>query len=152
MRSGISQFCAISVRDVADILTKKERSRRMSLIRGFGNASTELRLLRTLKNAGITGWRRHLPLPGRPDFAFRSVKFAIFVDGDFWHGSPNTKLPSSNREFWLAKISANQARDRRVNAELKSMGWRVLRIWETDLKKQPLSIVKKIKRRLMPKK
>lgn len=66
---------------MADIWTKKKRSEVMSLIRGKDNKETEQTLVALLKRDKITGWRRHLPLPGKPDFAFPRLKVAVFVDG-----------------------------------------------------------------------
>jgi len=66
---------------MADIWTKKKRSEVMSLIRGTGNKETEQALLSLLKRNKITGWRRHLPLPSKPDFAFPKQKVTVFVDG-----------------------------------------------------------------------
>jgi len=65
----------------------------------------------------------------------RLPRLAVFVDGCFWHGCPRhyTK-PANNRDFWRRKLEANRARDRRVNRELKRLGWRILRIWEHDLR------------------
>ena len=118
-----------------DILSRKERSLLMSRIRGRGNEKTEVRLARLLRKEGITGWRRHLPIPGRPDFAFRKKKVAIFVDGCFWHGCPKCfRLPKQNRAFWKAKIEGNRRRDRSVNGRLKRLGWKVIRIRECRLK------------------
>jgi DNA mismatch endonuclease (patch repair protein) len=107
----------------------------MSRIRGAGNKETELRMIRLLRAGGITGWRRGWPLFGRPDFVFPAARLAVFVDGCFWHGCPKhyTK-PANNRDFWRRKLEANRARDRRVNRELKRLGWHILRIWEHDLR------------------
>jgi DNA mismatch endonuclease (patch repair protein) len=119
---------------VADVFSKRKRSEVMSRIRGKGNATTELALLGLLRANRITGWRRHLPLPGRPDFAFPILRVAVFVDGCFWHGCPRcSKVPVSNRGFWLRKLEANAERDRRVRRQLVGMGWRVLRVWEHEL-------------------
>lgn len=111
------------------------RSRLMSLIRGRNNKSTELRLLNILRRAGITGWRRHLPMPGTPDFTFRKSRMVIFVDGCFWHGCQKCfRRPAKNKEFWARKISSNQKRDRRVDKILKMKKWRVIRIRECGLR------------------
>ena len=64
-----------------DIWTLSKRSEVMSRISGRGNKATEQRLAALLKQAGITGWRRHLRLPGKPDFSFPKHKVAVFVDG-----------------------------------------------------------------------
>ena len=66
---------------MADIWTKKKRSEIMSLIRSKGNKETENALLALLRQNKITGWRRHLPLLGKPDFAFPKHQVAVFVDG-----------------------------------------------------------------------
>jgi len=108
----------------------------MSRIRGKGNEKTELRLARLMRAASIGGWRRHSPIPGRPDFSFRRQKVAVFVDGCFWHGCPRCfRLPKQNRAFWKAKIEGNRKRDRSVNGRLRRLGWKVLRIRECQLKK-----------------
>ena len=107
----------------------------MGLIKAKGNKKTEVRLAELLRGAGINGWRRHLPIPGRPDFSFRKQKVAVFVDGCFWHGCPRCfRLPNQNRAFWKAKIEGNRRRDRSVNGRLRRMGWKVIRIRECRLK------------------
>jgi DNA mismatch endonuclease (patch repair protein) len=107
----------------------------MSRIRGKGNQKTEIRLAMLLRKAGIRGWRRHLPIPGRPDFSFRKKKVAVFVDGCFWHGCPRCfRLPKQNRAFWKAKIEGNRKRDLSVNGRLRRLGWKVIRIRQCQLK------------------
>jgi DNA mismatch endonuclease (patch repair protein) len=87
---------------VADIFTKSKRSQVMAAIRSRGNKGTELTLVAILRAAHVTGWRRHQPLPGRPDFVFRRARLAVFVDGCFWHGCPkHGRKPASNRGYWL---------------------------------------------------
>jgi len=106
----------------------------MGKIRSRGNRKTELRLAALFRAHGITGWRRQLPLPGRPDFAFPKAKVAVFTDGCFWHGCPRCyRRPKGNRAFWDAKLARNRARDRAVARELRKRGWRVLRLWEHAL-------------------
>ncbi len=119
---------------MADVFTKARRSAVMSRIRGRGNKYTEIALARLLRQNKITGWRRHLPIFGRPDFAFQKQKLVVFVDGCFWHGCPkHSSLPATNRAFWKRKFSANKLRDILVTRTLRSQGWRVLRIWEHEL-------------------
>jgi len=120
---------------MADWLSREQRSRNMTSIRSKGNATTELAFLRLLRNARISGWRRHLNLPGKPDFVFRSRRLAVFIDGCFWHGCPRCyRLPEGNRPYWKAKVLSNRRRDRRRARELRSLNWRVLRVWEHSLK------------------
>jgi DNA mismatch endonuclease, patch repair protein len=111
--------------------TSEARRRIMRAIAGKGNETTEQALARLLRSSSLTGWRRHMPLAGRPDFAWRKEKGAVFVDGCFWHGCPkHYRAPRKNVEFWKGKIDRNKARDRRVSRELRLMGWKVVRIWE----------------------
>ena len=117
-----------------DVFTKAKRAEVMSRIRGRGNRETELALVKLLREARITGWRRQQKLFGRPDFMFRQQRAVIFVDGCFWHACPkHSNMPANNREFWERKFAANRLRDRVVTRTLRRRGWRVLRIWEHDL-------------------
>jgi DNA mismatch endonuclease (patch repair protein) len=128
-----------------DVFTKKELSEVMSKIRGRGNKETELVLAKLFRKHRITGWRRHQPIFGKPDFTFRRQRLAVFVDGCFWHDCPkHGHLPVNNRPFWRKKLAANQARDRLVNRTLRRLGWRVVRIWEHELR-EPGRCLKKIR-------
>lgn len=119
---------------MADIWSKRKRSHVMSLIRSRGNKETELAFARLLRSAQITGWRRSVNLPGKPDFVFRREKLAVFLDGCFWHGCPRCyRRPRSNCEYWDAKVERNKRRDRYVNQQLRSQGWSVLRFWAHSL-------------------
>lgn len=133
---------------MADFLSPSERSRRMSRIRSRGNQTTEVAFALLLRKNRITGWRRHLLLPGRPDFCFPREKVAIFLDGCFWHACPRCyRRPATNTSFWDRKRSDNMARDRRVCRELGAMGFRVIRIYEHELK-LPARVVRRVLRRL----
>ena len=102
-----------------------------------------------LRKNRIIGWRRHLPLPGKPDFAFPEHKVAVFVDGCFWHGCPKCYTrPRTNRKFWDKKREDNMARDKRVNRQLRRQGWKVIRIWQHSLKKSPGVCLNRIRRAL----
>lgn len=119
---------------MADIMTVAQRSALMARIRGRRNESTEMLLARLLRATEIGGWRRHLSMTGRPDFAFRNEKVVVFVDGCFWHGCPlHFIAPKSRAGFWREKISGNRRRDRKTSIDLRRRGWLVIRIWEHDL-------------------
>lgn len=134
---------------MGDIWSRKKRSEVMAAVRGKGNRSTEMRMVTLFREYGITGWRRHQSLPGRPDFIFRKEKVAIFVDGCFWHGCPRCyRAPATRKKFWAAKIGENRRRDRRVSRELRSAGWSVLRVWECSLRKRPEAVLARILRKL----
>lgn len=120
-----------------DILTKAERSRRMSQVRLRGNRSTEWRLRAALIAGGIRGWKMHVrSIPGIPDFIFPALKIVIFVDGCFWHGCRRCAraVPSSNRPYWAPKLRRNIHRARQVNRQLHRKGYAVVRIWEHELR------------------
>jgi len=133
---------------MTDVFSKKKRSEIMSLVKGGGNRATEGRLADVLRKNRLVGWRRNFPLFGRPDFAFPGDRLLIFVDGCFWHGcSVHGQIPASNRQFWATKLAKNRARDRLVNRTLKSKGWRVLRLWQHEMK-SPERATKRILRAL----
>jgi DNA mismatch endonuclease, patch repair protein len=116
------------------MFTKKKRSQIMAAIRSKGNKATEQKLAAILRAARITGWRRHQPIPGHPDFMFRRQRLAVFVDGCFWHGCRwHCRMPEGNRAYWQRKIARNRDRDRHTTRLLRSQGWRVLRIWGHSL-------------------
>jgi DNA mismatch endonuclease, patch repair protein len=88
-------------------------------------------MARILRRAKIRGYRKHWNIIGKPDFAWTDQKIALFIDGCFWHGCPRCNRPSkTNVAFWRKKIGDNQKRDKKVSKELRTQGWRVLRIWE----------------------
>jgi DNA mismatch endonuclease (patch repair protein) len=119
---------------MTDMFTAEERSRIMARIRSRGNSATELRFVQLLRSFKIKGWRRGSTLPGRPDFVFYRQRVAVFIDGDFWHGNPRCfRVPKSNVEYWTNKIKGNRRRDRAVNRALASLGWRVVRFWQSSL-------------------
>ena len=86
---------------------------------------------------------------GKPDFASKKLKIAVFVDSCFWHKCPkHYRQPSSNKKYWIPKINRNVNRDKEVNAALKKRGWKVLRFWEHDIRKSPKKEIRKIKKYL----
>jgi len=136
---------------VSDVFTTAKRSKVMSRIRGHGNKDTELALICIFRKQHITGWRRHQSVFGKPDFVFPKLKFAVFVDGCFWHSCPlHSNKPRNNAEFWEKKLTSNKLRDQLVTRTLRKAGWRVIRIWEHELtKKNEPRLVRRIQRFLM---
>lgn len=133
---------------MADVFAAAIRSRVMSKIQSRGNQSTELRLIRLLRDQRITGWRRGVRLFGSPDFVFYKQRVAIFVDGCFWHGCLRCRhTPLTNASYWLAKNERNRKRDRLVTRALLRKGWRVVRIWEHRLR-QPSALVNSLSKLL----
>lgn len=144
MISGISKGASSEVTTFGDL----SRSELMSRIRSRGNATTELRMMVMLRRAKIVGWRRHLPLQGQPDFAWPKCKVALFVDGCFWHGHDcgRNLVPKKNVQRWRDKLAQTSKRDRRATRVLRSMGWKVIRIWECELSTNSEHCIKRIER------
>lgn len=133
---------------MTDVFSKKKRSEIMSRIRSK-NTKVEL-LFRKALSAEVyrKGFRYRLhykKISGSPDIVFVKQKIAIFIDGDFWHGrgfdKRKSKLP---KKYWIPKIEENIRRDRRVNRQLKKEGWKVLRIWESDVKRNSEKFVSRV--------
>lgn len=110
----------------------------------------ELLLRRALWSAGLRYRKNPLTLPGKPDVVFPGAKLAVFCDGDFWHGrdweARHAKLSQGhNAEYWLAKIGRNMQRDAEVSAALRGAGWSVLRVWESDVKRDVEAVVSAVR-------
>ena len=131
---------------MTDVHTPKQRSKNMSAIKGRGNATTELRLIKLFRNNKVKGWRRHYDkLLGKPDIVFLNKRIAVFTDGCFWHGCPKCYVkPESNKKFWINKVHRNRERDKKVNKELRKRDWKVLRIWEHKLLKSPDTVHERV--------
>jgi len=136
---------------MCDVFTKRKRSQVMSKIRSTGNVSTEQVFARELRSRRISGWRKHLSLPGKPDFTFLKNQVCVFLHGCFWHGCPNCyRPPSGNSKYWRKKLESNQARDRRVVRQLRKARWSVLTLWECQLTKGKINkTMAKLERKLI---
>jgi len=126
-----------------DIMCPETRSAVMSRIRGT-NTGPERQLAELLKKKRRKFEMHARDLPGCPDFVFRKVQVAVFVDGDFWHGwyFPTWRLKLS--EKWESKIEATRKRDVRNHAKLRRAGWSVIRIWEHQLKRDPEACLQRL--------
>jgi len=116
------------------------------------NTSPEKILGRSLWKLGLRYRKNYIKLKGKPDFVFVSAKVVVFCDGDFWHGN-NWRIRglrslkeelSKYSNFWCNKILNNIAHDKKVNLALKKNGWRVLRFWESEIKKTPCKCAQKV--------
>lgn len=126
-----------------DNLTKQQRSYCMSRVK---NRDTNLEtLIRSeLHKCGFR-FRKHVrKLPGSPDIVFNSVKVAVFIDGDFWHGYRFPAWKHKVSDFWKVKIQKNRDRDRKNLQQLRKMGWRLLRIWQHEIKNDPFKCLDRI--------
>lgn len=87
---------------------------------------------------------------GTPDIAFPREKLVIFLDGDFWHGKNYKAKSKKYAPYWKEKIGGNMRRDAKYNRKLKTAGFKVLRFWESDLKRSPEKAIRKIEIALKP--
>jgi DNA mismatch endonuclease (patch repair protein) len=112
------------------------------------NTSIEVSLRKALWHSGIRYRKNYAKLPGTPDIAILKYQIAIFCDGEFWHGKDwELKKPKlkSNRDYWINKIERNMGRDRQNEWVLHSMGWKVIRFWGLEIKKDLKGCIKEIK-------
>tara|TARA_Y100000310_G_C20631874_1_gene789093 strand:+ start:113 stop:535 length:423 start_codon:yes stop_codon:yes gene_type:complete len=120
---------------MADRITEERRSWNMSRIRSK-DTKPEIIVRKMLHNNGIR-YRLHAKdLPGKPDLSNKNKKFAVFVNGCFWHrhkGCKDFVLPKTRAEWWLEKIKKNVKRDSLNIEKLIKMGWHVFVVWECDL-------------------
>ena len=122
--------------DQMDNVDARKRHQIMSAVKSK-NTGPELCLRRELHRRGFR-YRLHVKdLAGSPDIVWRSRKKVIFVHGCFWHGHVrcrHARLPRSNTQFWKKKLVQNQARDQRILDNLGEQGWRVLIVWQCELR------------------
>lgn len=115
------------------------------------NTSPELLLRRALWAAGVRYRLHAADLPGRPDLVIRHAHVAVFCDGDFWHGKNwprrRAKLEAGwNASYWVKKIERNRERDRQAAKALRAQGWHVVRVWESDVRRDPQQAVLRVQR------
>jgi DNA mismatch endonuclease, patch repair protein len=121
---------------VTDIVDAATRSRMMSGI-GSKDTAPEVFLRHALHQLGFRYRLGGCDLPGKPDIVFTRFKTVVFVHGCFWHqhSCKYFKWPKSNQSFWQKKLDGNVARDLKVKRQLIKLGWRVLTVWECELRK-----------------
>ncbi len=122
---------------------KKTTSKIMSAIKSKDTKPEKL-LSSAMWKLGLR-YRKQYKIIGRPDFVFVRAKIAVFCDGDFWHGN-NWRLRgydsheqelSKYSKFWVDKLERNKKRDKFITSELELIGWKVMRFWESDIKRSP---------------
>ncbi len=140
IRSGIQREVRLHR---GDIMSPEKRSALMGKIRGKGT-KCELAVAQLLNSAEFEFDEHARDLPGRPDFVLRQSRVVIFVDGDFWHGwrFPRWRLKLS--ESWEEKIAKNRRRDSRNFRALRRAGWKVVRLWEHQVERNPARCLERI--------
>lgn len=133
-----------------DRLTAEHRSWNMSRIRSKDTAP-ERAVRSSLHRAGLRFRLHDRTLPGTPDIVLRKHKIVVLVHGCFWHRHPRCRYayaPKSRPEFWEAKFAANIARDARIRAALRRLGWTVVVVWEcqASVSAKLMSVIARIRR------
>lgn len=123
---------------MADTVSPKRRTEIMSNIRAKG-MKPEMAVRRLTHAMGYRYRLHRKDLPGKPDLVFPGRRKVIFVHGCFWHQHAGkdckiSRVPQSNRDYWVPKLERNAERDREHQAFLKALGWDVLIIWECQVK------------------
>jgi DNA mismatch endonuclease, patch repair protein len=136
---------------MADIFSIKKRSEVMSLVKS-SNTRPEMVVRRYLFSKGFR-YRVHCKsLPGKPDMVFKRLKTVVFINGCFWHnhlGCVKARVPKTRPEFWANKMETNATNDVKNQMLLKKQGWKVITIWQCDLKPTKVkSTLHKLERRL----
>lgn len=132
---------------MTDVFSPEKRREIMRLVKSK-NSKAELYVFRQLRKRGVYFQKHYKRAPGTPDIALPRKKLAVFIDGDFWHGRTfeTLKLTRASDDYWVTKIRNNMKRDTRQEAELLGAGWKILRVWESDInrKKTSLTTLEKI--------
>lgn len=118
--------------------TPEQRSRTMRAVRSR-NTKPELTVRHFLHAAGLRYILHDRRLPGSPDLVFPKYRTVVFVHGCFWHqhaNCPAASRPRSNTEYWSRKLTGNVERDARNRTSLEASGWRVLVIWECEIRER----------------
>ena len=121
---------------MVDTVSPEVRSRIMAQVKSKG-MKPEMRVRRLLHGLGYRYRLHRSDLPGRPDLVFPSRRKVVFVNGCFWHyhpGCARVRIPATNRDYWIAKLERNRARDERNLSLLEEMGWSALTAWECELR------------------
>lgn len=130
---------------LSDIVSPRKRRSMMQAVRQK-RTGIELEVARVVRDLGHRVTANSESLPGRPDLSNRRKMWAIFVHGCFWHGHPHCRktkggrtgrIPITNRAFWVEKIAGNRARDACKARELRRKGFRVLTVWECEVRDTP---------------
>lgn len=131
-----------------DTLSPQQRSTRMSRFRGR-DTKPELTVRRLMYGLGYRYRLHGKDLAGKPDLVFAGRRAVIFIHGCFWHRHPDpacklARMPKSRLEFWEPKLASNRARDVAVEQRLNESGWRVLTVWECELR-DPDAVAAKVR-------
>ena len=125
---------------MADVHTPEVRSYNMSMIRGK-NTKPEIIVRKFLHSRGFRFRLHKKELPGKPDIVLLKYKTVIFIHGCYWHGHKNCEyfvIPKTRTKWWMNKIEGNKANDKKNNIKLRKAGWRIITLWECQLRNKKI--------------
>ena len=128
-------------------MTSEARSRNMAAIKSK-NTKPEIEVRKILHEMGYRFRLHRKDLPGNPDIVLPKYKTAIFVNGCFWHQHEGCKyacLPKTKTDFWKNKLEGNKKRDRLKQSQLNELGWKIINVWECEIKDKNSQICSKLK-------
>jgi len=127
-----------------DTVPKQKRSEIMSRVKSK-DSKMEILFRKELWKTGLRYRKNSGKNFGKPDIVLSKHRTAIFIDSCFWHGCKrHCRLPATRKKYWIEKIERNKKRDKKVNYYYKKNAWKVFRIWEHDIKRNPKKIIKSI--------
>ncbi|HOX41108.1 MAG TPA: very short patch repair endonuclease [bacterium] len=122
---------------MADMFSPEKRSEIMSRIRSKETQAEKI-VFKYLRANKVYFQKHYAKAPGKPDIALPRKKKAVFIDGDFWHGRHFERIQRSRPkgDYWISKITYNIERDKKQREELRSKDWKILSVWESDIKRK----------------
>lgn len=127
---------------MTDIFSKKKRSEIMSKVKSK-DTKIEIEFRKAIWKAGFRYRKNPSGYFGKPDLVSKKNKTVIFIDSCFWHGcKKHCRLPSTRKSYWLPKIERNKQRDKEVNRHYKKLDWKIIRVWEHDLRNSTKKVLK----------
>lgn len=129
---------------MADTVSKKKRSEIMRAVKSK-DTKMEIAFRKAIWRRGFRYSKNSSKYFGKPDIVLKKYKTAIFLDSCFWHGcKKHCRTPTARKKYWTEKIKRNEQRDEEVNKYYKKIDWKVLRVWEHEIEKDPEKAIKKI--------
>jgi len=129
---------------MVDVVSKNKRSKIMRAIKSK-ETKLEVSFRKVLWEKGFRYRKNSVKYFGKPDIVLKKYKTVIFLDSCFWHGCKrHLRMPSSRKKYWINKIERNKQRDKKVSLYYKKLGWKIFRIWEHEIRKNPERSLEKI--------